>query len=88
MTVYAFYIKENALSQTLKDYLFIDMDKDMVLENEIEKGVILYAWTKDKEIAKCFQVLRSKNFCKMKLTFADDQDSTFETFKENFGERE
>ena len=88
MTVYAFYIKESYLSQTLKDYLFIDMDKDYILEDEIEKGVILYAWTKDKNTARCFRMLRSGYFYKMKLTFQDEHDPTFEAFTQSFGERE
>ena len=88
MIVYALYIKESALSKKLKDYLFIDMDKDQVLEDEIDRGFILYAWTKDKDVAKCFQMMRSKRFCIMKLEFDGEHCKDYEEFERDFGERE
>lgn len=88
MTVYAFYIMESALSQHLKDTLEIDMDKDRILEEEIERGVILYAWTKKKSDARAFQAMRSKRFYRMKLKFDGEHCKDFEEFERDFGERE
>ena len=87
MTVYAFYIKAEALSEKLRDHMFIDIDKDSVLEDEVAQGAILYAWTKDKDLAECFQSMRSKRFCRLKLRF-EESNKEFEEFEGIFGERE
>ena len=88
MTVYAFYIKRDHLSDGTRSTMLIDMEQDRILEKEFDRGVILYAWTLDKKIATEFQKLRSRKFYKKRLEFESEKSSEYEGFYKKFSERE